>query len=132
MHGDLHAGNILIRDQEVSLWILMIVLMHRLFVIFDAAVGQPTEQKQLNEIFEGYEIFRGFEFKQLALIPYLQTLRILQQPVWLVALARSSLSKTPIILNSLAIGSNYKVLLKSNYFYYSKKSEAHTSLFLFN
>ncbi|NRB81499.1 MAG: serine/threonine protein kinase, partial [Saccharospirillaceae bacterium] len=86
VHGDFHAGNIMIRDEEVfivdfddsymgpaicDLWMLL--------------SGEKSEHHaQLSEILEGYEIFKDFDRKELKFVDALQTLRILQHPVWIV------------------------------------------------
>lgn len=85
LHGDCHAANIMVRDE----------LMH--IVDFDDArmgpavqdlwlflSGDNREQRQaLSEILEGYEEFRDFDRRELALIEPLRSLRVLHYAGWL-------------------------------------------------
>ncbi len=85
VHGDCHAGNLLWRDD----------LPH--FVDFDDArmapavqdiwmllSGDSEEQRsQLAAIFEGYHEFADFDYRELALVEPLRTLRMLQYAAWL-------------------------------------------------
>lgn len=87
LHGDMHTGNLLLRDEH--LW----------FVDFDDCVqgpamqdiwmllsGQRHEQtRQLDAIREGYEMFREFPYQELKLIEQLRTLRICRYAAWLCA-----------------------------------------------
>lgn len=85
VHGDCHAGNLLWRDD----------LPH--FVDFDDArmapavqdiwmllSGETEEQRsQLAAILDGYHEFADFDFRELALVEPLRTLRMLQYAAWL-------------------------------------------------
>lgn len=85
VHGDCHAGNVLWRDD----------LPH--FVDFDDArsapaiqdlwmllSGYPEEQRsQLAAVLEGYQEFADFDYRELALIEPLRTLRMLHYAAWL-------------------------------------------------
>lgn len=85
LHGDCHAANIMVRNE----------LMH--IVDFDDArmgpavqdlwlflSGDPQEQRRaLSEILEGYEEFRDFNRRELALIEPLRSLRVLHYAGWL-------------------------------------------------
>lgn len=85
LHGDCHAANIMVRDE----------LMH--IVDFDDArmgpaiqdlwlflSGDTREQRlALSEILEGYEEFRDFDRRELALIEPLRSLRVMHYAGWL-------------------------------------------------
>lgn len=85
VHGDCHAGNLLWRDD----------MPH--FVDFDDArmapavqdiwmllSGDTEEQRsQLAAIFEGYHEFADFDYRELALVEPLRTLRMMQYAAWL-------------------------------------------------
>lgn len=85
LHGDCHAGNILMRDEQI------------LFVDFDDArqgpaiqdlwlllSGDTLEQRdQLAELVEGYEQFRDFERRATLLIEPLRTSRLICHSAWL-------------------------------------------------
>lgn len=85
-HGDCHLGNVLWRDDTPN------------FVDFDDSRMAPAVQdlwmlmtanerreksQQLSEVIEGYELFREFDRKELALIEPLRTLRMLHYCGWL-------------------------------------------------
>lgn len=86
LHGDAHAGNLLIRDE----------LLH--FVDLDDARNGPAVQDlwmflsgdrgnqlaQLDALLEGYELFAEFNRAELALIEPLRALRMLHYMAWLV------------------------------------------------
>lgn len=86
VHGDAHAGNLLIRDE----------LLH--FVDLDDARNGPAIQDlwmflsgdranqlaQLDALLEGYELFSAFNRAELALIEPLRALRMLHYMAWLV------------------------------------------------
>ena len=85
LHGDCHAGNILMRDEQM------------LFVDFDdcrqgPAIqdiwlllnGSPEEQGlQFAELLEGYEMFYDIDYRQRLLIEPLRTLRQVSHAAWL-------------------------------------------------
>jgi Ser/Thr protein kinase RdoA (MazF antagonist) len=85
LHGDLHSGNLLVRNDEVYL------------VDFDDCCSGPAmqdiwmllsgnrdeQQQQLQVISEGYEMFRPFPAAELPLIESLRTLRIVRYAGWL-------------------------------------------------
>lgn len=85
LHGDCHAANVMVRDE----------LMH--IVDFDDArmgpavqdlwlflSGDNNEQRlALSEILEGYEEFRDFDRRELALIEPLRSLRVMHYAGWL-------------------------------------------------
>jgi Ser/Thr protein kinase RdoA (MazF antagonist) len=84
-HGDLHAGNILWRDNALCL------------VDFDDCRSAPAIQDiwmllsgerheriaQLSEIVDGYEEFHDFPRSELRLVEALRTLRIMHHAAWL-------------------------------------------------
>ena len=85
LHGDCHSGNVLWRDG------------HPHFVDFDDAITGPaiqdlwmllsgdipTRQRQLVEIVDGYETFRGFDLRELRLIEPLRAMRVLHFNAWI-------------------------------------------------
>ncbi len=85
VHGDLHIGNILMRDDIPNL------------VDFDDArsapaiqdiwmllSGEPHEQEvQLQKIIAAYNEFRDFPFNELPMIESLRTLRMIHHTAWL-------------------------------------------------
>jgi len=85
VHGDCHGGNVLWRDDAPH------------FVDFDDArmapaiqdlwmllSGEPEEQRaQLACVLDGYEEFAEFDYRELALVEALRTLRMLHYSAWL-------------------------------------------------
>ncbi|MEH6473742.1 MAG: serine/threonine protein kinase [Halopseudomonas sp.] len=85
LHGDMHPGNILWRDDAPH------------FVDFDDCRSGPAiqdlwmlisgerhqQQQQMAEIIEGYEEFQPFDRRELALIEPLRALRIMHYSAWL-------------------------------------------------
>jgi Ser/Thr protein kinase RdoA (MazF antagonist) len=85
IHGDCHPGNVLWRDDAPH------------FVDFDDTVMGPAVQdlwmllagerdeqtRALANLLEGYETFRAFDLRQLALIEALRTLRIIHHAAWI-------------------------------------------------
>ncbi|ASP38584.1 stress response serine/threonine protein kinase YihE [Bacterioplanes sanyensis] len=85
LHGDLHSGNLLLRDQALF------------FVDFDDCLQGPAiqdiwmllsgqrdeQQAQIRTIAEGYEVFRPFPSEELVSIEVLRTLRIARYAAWL-------------------------------------------------
>ncbi|MGB1092343.1 MAG: serine/threonine protein kinase [Oceanobacter sp.] len=85
LHGDLHCGNLLLRDDNLYL------------VDFDDCVQGPAMQdiwmllsgdqheqsRQLEAIRKGYEMFREFPYEELKSIEILRTLRICRYAAWL-------------------------------------------------
>lgn len=85
LHGDLHTGNLLLRQEELYM------------VDFDDCLQGPAmqdiwmllsgerheQQQQLMTIAEGYEMFRPFPAQELQLIEALRTLRIARYAAWL-------------------------------------------------
>ena len=85
LHGDCHTGNVLWRDDCPH------------FVDFDDAITGPaiqdlwmllsgnhdSQQRQLLEIVEGYEMFQPFEPRELNLIEPLRAMRVLHFNTWI-------------------------------------------------
>jgi len=85
IHGDLHTGNLLLRDEVLYM------------VDFDDCLQGPamqdiwmllsgTEQEQRQQLLvikEGYEMFRPFPKQELALIETLRTIRVMKYAAWL-------------------------------------------------
>lgn len=84
-HGDCHMGNVLWRDDKPH------------FVDFDDTCTAPAiqdlwmllsgdkqeQQVQIQEVLEGYEMFRPFDVRELQLIEPLRTLRMINYCAWL-------------------------------------------------
>ena len=85
LHGDCHMGNVLWRDDSPH------------FVDFDDSRSGPAIQdlwmmlsgdrdaqsEQMRHILRGYQDFAEFDFRQLALIEVLRTLRIMHHSAWI-------------------------------------------------
>lgn len=85
LHGDCHLGNLILRDEILhvvdlddcrqgpavqDMWMLL--------------CGTRMEQQaQVSELIEGYEEFRDFDRRELALIEPLRTLRLMYYSAWL-------------------------------------------------
>jgi len=85
LHGDLHLGNLLVRDEQ--LWIVDLddcmsgPAVADLWMLLS---GDTDEQaQQIEWLLEGYEQFRDFDRAELALIEALRTLRLLHFNGWL-------------------------------------------------
>jgi Ser/Thr protein kinase RdoA (MazF antagonist) len=85
LHGDCHAGNVLWTDDGPhfvdfddsrtgpavqDLWMLL-------------AGDRPTMQKQLGDVFAGYEDFHEFDPRELHLVEALRTLRLIHYSAWI-------------------------------------------------
>jgi Ser/Thr protein kinase RdoA (MazF antagonist) len=86
-HGDLHAGNILWRDNSLCLVDFddcrTAPAMQDIWMLFS---GERHERlQQLEELVEGYEEFNDFPLRELPLIETLRTLRIMHHAAWLAA-----------------------------------------------
>lgn len=85
LHGDLHLGNLLLRDD--SLYV----------VDFDDCVQGPAmqdiwmllsgdaqeQQQELDTIAQGYELFRPFPWQEVGMVEALRTLRLVKHAAWL-------------------------------------------------
>jgi Ser/Thr protein kinase RdoA (MazF antagonist) len=85
LHGDCHLGNLLWTDQGAH------------FVDLDDCLSGPAIQdlwmllggdrlemsQQMGAVLQGYEAFRDFDDRELALIEPLRTLRLVQHSVWI-------------------------------------------------
>lgn len=84
-HGDLHPGNILVRDGALCLVDLddcrSAPAIQDLWMLLSG--DRPTQLAQLQEIVAGYEEFRDFPAAELALIEPLRTLRLMHYAAWL-------------------------------------------------
>lgn len=96
IHGDLHRGNLIHRPGE-GIYIVdfddMCVgpAIQDLWMLLP---GTPTECPQELEWFiEGYETFRDFPYRSLALIPALRTMRLIHFAAW-CAIQRNDLDFT--------------------------------------
>lgn len=85
MHGDLHVGNLLWRDE--SLYMVDMddcrqgPAIQDLWMMLSGDHNQ--RQGQLAELVEGYNEFHDFDPRQLALIESLRTLRLVHYSAWL-------------------------------------------------
>ncbi len=85
LHGDLHTGNLLLRDETLYLVdfddCYQGMAMQDIWMLLS---GSREEQMgQLNAIRNGYEMFRSFPYDQLSQVEVLRTLRIVKYAAWL-------------------------------------------------
>ncbi len=85
VHGDLHSGNILWRDDAPHLVDLddarMAPAVQDLWMMLSG--DRPRQTAQLGELLSGYSEFFDFQPRQLLLIEALRTLRMLHFTAWL-------------------------------------------------
>ncbi|MDF1762932.1 MAG: serine/threonine protein kinase [Oleibacter sp.] len=85
LHGDMHMGNLLLRDQQ--LWItdfddcLQGPAMQDIWMMLSGSTEEHAHQ--LNVLASGYETFRPFPTNELPLIEMLRTRRIVRYAAWL-------------------------------------------------
>ncbi len=86
-HGDLHPGNILVRDGALCLVDLddcrSAPAIQDVWMLLSGE--RATQTAQLLEIVAGYEEFHDFPAAELALIEALRTLRLMHYAAWLAA-----------------------------------------------
>lgn len=86
-HGDLHAGNILVRDGALCLVDLddcrSAPAMQDVWMLLSGE--RPERIAQLVELAAGYEEFHEFPAAELALVEPLRTLRLMHYAAWLAA-----------------------------------------------
>ncbi len=85
VHGDLHIGNILLRDDIPNLVDFddsrMAPAIQDIWMLLS---GEPHEQKiQLQKIITAYSEFRDFPYQELPMIESLRTLRMIHHTAWL-------------------------------------------------
>lgn len=84
-HSDCHRGNIISRDQQWYFVDLddsrMTPAMQDVWMLLSG--DRHERAAQLSEILEGYNEFRDFELKEIALIEPLRTLRLMHHAAWL-------------------------------------------------
>lgn len=85
VHGDLHVGNILMRDEIPNLVDFddsrLAPAIQDIWMLLS---GEPEEQEaQLQKIIPAYNEFREFPQTELKMIPALQTLRMIHHTAWL-------------------------------------------------
>lgn len=85
VHGDLHVGNILMRDDIPNLVDFddsrLAPAIQDIWMLLS---GEPHEQQiQLQKIIPAYNEFRDFPHTELKMIPALQTLRMIHHTAWL-------------------------------------------------
>lgn len=85
LHGDLHCGNLLLRDEQLYLVdfddCLQGMAMQDIWMLLS---GQRDEQlAQLDAIRSGYEMFRPFPYQELSAIEVLRTVRVMKHTAWL-------------------------------------------------
>ncbi|MDP3084838.1 MAG: serine/threonine protein kinase, partial [Rubrivivax sp.] len=87
LHGDCHLGNVLWRDGAPHVVDLddacMGPAVQDLWMLVSG--DRPSMTRQLHLLLEGYEQFRDFDDRELALIEPLRTLRMLRHSAWLAA-----------------------------------------------
>lgn len=86
LHGDCHAGNILVNSQGLQIVDLDDCLMgpaiQDLWMLIADSRNARTSG-QLNELLVGYTEFYDFDYREIRLIENLRTLRIMQYASWL-------------------------------------------------
>ncbi|MEN9465727.1 MAG: hypothetical protein RL217_1908 [Pseudomonadota bacterium] len=85
LHGDLHLGNLLLRDDNLYVVdfddCLQGPAMQDIWMLLS---GQVQEQRrELEIIAQGYELFRPFPWHETPLIELLRTLRMVRYAAWL-------------------------------------------------
>ncbi|HMW70279.1 MAG TPA: serine/threonine protein kinase [Cellvibrionaceae bacterium] len=85
LHGDVHGGNVLWQDGDPRLVDCDDALngpaVQDLWMLLS---GSPAaQQTQLVQVLEGYEEYRPFDTQELALIPSLRALRLMNYSAWL-------------------------------------------------
>ena len=85
VHGDLHVGNILMRDEIPNLVDFddsrMAPAIQDIWMLLS---GEPHEQSvQLQKIISAYNEFNDFPFQELTMIESLRTLRMIHHTAWL-------------------------------------------------
>ena len=85
LHGDMHSGNLLLRDEQLYLVdfddCMQGPAMQDIWMLLS---GQRDEQlAQLDAIREGYEMFRPFPRQELSGIEVLRTVRVMKHAAWL-------------------------------------------------
>lgn len=85
LHGDLHNGNLLLREDLLHLVdfddCIQGPAMQDIWMLLSGS--QSEQRQQLMVIAEGYEMFRTFPKNELVLIEPLRTLRIARYAAWL-------------------------------------------------
>jgi len=85
VHGDLHVGNILWRDEVPHLVDFddsrMAPAIQDIWMLLSG--HQDDQQRQLDKIIAAYQEFRDFPFKELKLMESLRTLRMIHHTAWL-------------------------------------------------
>lgn len=85
VHGDFHGGNVLWRDEIPNLVDLddarMAPAMQDIWMLLSG--DHVQQQQQLGDIVDGYEEFRDFPTRELALVEPLRTLRMLYFAAWI-------------------------------------------------
>jgi len=85
VHGDLHVGNILMRDDLLHLVDFddarMAPAIQDIWMLLSG--NQDDQQRQLEQIIHAYQDFRDFPFAELKLMEALRTLRMIHHTAWL-------------------------------------------------
>ncbi len=85
LHGDLHTGNLLLRDELLYMVdfddCLQGPAMQDIWMLLSGSAAE--QQQQLMVIQEGYEMFRPLPVHELPLIEVLRTLRLMKYAAWL-------------------------------------------------
>lgn len=85
LHGDLHSGNLLLRDDLLQLVDLDDCRNGPAIQDFWMLLGGSAEEQQyrLRHLLQGYELFMDFDPLQLELIETLRSMRIIHYAAWL-------------------------------------------------
>lgn len=85
LHGDCHRGNVLWTDQGPHFVDLDDCMqgpaIQDLWMLISGSRGEMSQQ--LSELLEGYTQFADFDYRELALVEVLRTLRLMNYAAWL-------------------------------------------------
>lgn len=85
LHGDCHLGNVLWRDEAPHVVDLddacMGPAVQDLWMLVSG--DRQTIAAQIEDILEGYEVFRDFDRRELALVEPLRTVRMVRHAAWI-------------------------------------------------
>ncbi len=85
LHGDLHPSNLLVRDEDIHIVDLddarMGPAVQDLWMFLSGSRDRQTDQ--LQHLLAGYQEFRHFDNRELALVEPLRSLRLMHYAAWL-------------------------------------------------
>lgn len=85
VHGDCHLGNVLWNPDGPTLVdfddMVIAPVVQDLWMLFHGSTQEQEEQKKA--FFEGYEMFRKFDYREMLLIEPLRSLRMIRHTAWI-------------------------------------------------